>query len=163
MDFIPLVWLIAGLLLIGAEMLIPGFVIFFFGAGALLVSLLTWLIPGLKDNLILQIIIWLASSGLTLGFFRRFFSKIFRGKEERGTGEDEFVCKQATVIEPITKNKAGRVTFEGTTWKAIAYDENIRVGDTVEILKKDNLTLIVTKISGGDELEKLPEKEDRWK
>ncbi|MBN1697185.1 MAG: NfeD family protein [Spirochaetales bacterium] len=160
MDFIPLVWLIAGLLLLGAEMFIPGFVIFFFGAGALLVSLLTWLIPGLKENLLLQFIIWLVSSGLTLGFFRKFFSKIFRGKEQRDTGEDEFVCKQATVIEPIENNKAGRVSFEGTSWKAIAYDENIRVGDTVEILKKDNLTLIVTRVGGNGEPEKLPYKEE---
>jgi len=145
MGYIPLIWLIAGLLLIGAEFIIPGFVIFFFGVGAIIISALTWLIPGFQSNFILQIIIWLSTSMLTLGFLRKFFSKIFKGKEQGDTGEDEFVCKQATVIEPIEKNKSGRVSFEGTTWKAIAYDENLKAGDIVEILKKDNLTLIVTK------------------
>lgn len=145
MDYISLIWLISGLLLIGAEFIIPGFVIFFFGVGAVILSMLTWLIPGFRSSFILQIIIWLSTSIFTLGFFRRFFSKIFKGKEQRDTGEDEFVCKQATVIEPIEKNRPGRVSFEGTTWKAIAYDEDLKAGDIVEILKKDNLTLIVTK------------------
>lgn len=145
-SYIALIWLIAGLLMIGAEFIIPGFVIFFFGVGAIILSVLTWLIPGLRSNYILQLILWLASSGLTLAFLRKFFSKIFKGKEQRDTGEDEFVCKTAEVIEPILKNKPGRVSFEGTTWKAIAYDEIIKAGDIVEILKKDNLTLIVRKV-----------------
>jgi membrane protein implicated in regulation of membrane protease activity len=145
-SYIALIWLLAGLLMIGAEFVIPGFVIFFFGVGAIILSALTWLIPGLRSNYILQLIIWLVSSGLSLGFFRKFFSKIFRGKVQKDTGEDEFVCKTAEVIEPINKNKPGRVSFEGTTWKAITFDENINAGDIVEILKKDNLTLIVSKV-----------------
>ena len=81
--YIPLIWLIAGLLMIGAEFIIPGFVIFFFGVGAIILSGLTWLIPGLQSNYLLQFIIWIASSGLTLAFLRKFFSKIFKGKEQK--------------------------------------------------------------------------------
>lgn len=144
--YLPLIWLILGLLMIGAEFLIPGFVIFFFGVGAIVLSVLTWLIPGLRSNYVLQLILWLASSGLTLAFLRKFFGKIFRGREQKDTGEDEFVFKTAEVIEPISQNKPGRVSFQGTTWKAIAFDETIKSGDMVEILKKENLTLIVRKL-----------------
>jgi inner membrane protein len=157
-SYIALIWLIAGLLMIGAEFLIPGFVIFFFGVGAVILSALTWLIPGLRNNYILQLIIWLVSSGLSLGFFRKFFSKIFKGKEQKDTGEDEFVCKTAEVIEPISDNKPGRVRFEGTTWKAITYNEKINPGDIVEILKKDNLTLIVSKVSDVHDNELMTKK-----
>lgn len=157
--YIPLIWLIAGLLMIGAEFILPGFVIFFFGIGAIILSGLTWLIPGFRSNYILQFIIWLASSGLTLVFLRKFFSKIFKGKEQRQTAEDEFVCKTAEVIEPISENRPGRVSFEGTTWKAIAFDETIKVGDMVEILKKENLTLIVRKLHNSEDDFKLPVKE----
>ncbi|MBN2531712.1 MAG: NfeD family protein [Spirochaetales bacterium] len=150
-SYIALIWLIAGLLMIGVEFIIPGFVIFFFGVGAIILSALTWLIPALRNNFILQLIIWLISSGFALGFFRKFFSKIFKGKVQKDTGEDEFVCKTAEVIEPINQNKPGRVSFEGTTWKAITYDENIKAGDIVEILKKDNLTLIVRKLHFSDD------------
>ncbi|MBN1412622.1 MAG: NfeD family protein [Spirochaetales bacterium] len=146
MDFIPLIWLILGVVIMGLEFVIPGFVVFFFGVGALLVAGLSWLVPGLKDNIFLQILIWLASSGLTLGFFRKYFASIFKGKVIKDKGEDEFVMQRATVTEEIKKNKYGRVTFQGTSWKAISYDENIGVGDQVEIMKKDNLTLVVKKI-----------------
>jgi inner membrane protein len=146
MDLVPLVWFILGVLIMGLEFLVPGFVIFFFGAGAVLVAGLTWLLPFLKDNIFLQLVIWLASSVATLGFFRRFFAPIFRGKEIKDKGEDEFVFKTAQVTENIPKNRIGRVNFQGTSWKAISYDENIAVGDTVEIMKKDNLTLVVRKV-----------------
>ena len=49
------------------------------------------------------------------------------------------------MTEEITPDKAGRVKFEGTSWKAISYTETLKSGEEVEILKKENLTFIVTK------------------
>lgn len=146
MDFIPLFWLLFGLLLIGAEFLIPGFVIFFFGVGALLVAGITLLLPFLTSNFIAQGIIWLVSSISSLGFLRKFFSKTFKGKQIEAGDEDEFIDKKVLVLEDIIKNKEGRVKFQGTSWKAIAYNEEIKKGDMAQIIKKKNLTLIVTKI-----------------
>ena len=146
MDFVSLFWLLFGLLLIGGEFLIPGFVIFFFGVGALLVAGITFLFPGLASNFIAQGIIWLLSSVSSLGILRRFFSKTFKGKQIMATGEDEYIDKKVMVLEDISKNKEGRVKFEGTSWKAIAYNEEIKKGEIAQIIKKDNLTLIVTKV-----------------
>ena len=145
MDYIPYIWLILGLVLLASEFLIPGFVIFFFGVAAIVMAGITLLIPGLSTNFPLQILIWLFSSGLTLGIFRRFFRKTFKGKVIKGDDEEEFRGRIATTLEAISNNHPGRVSFQGTSWKAIAYDEKIKKGDTVEILKKENLTLIVTK------------------
>ena len=56
MSYLPYFWVLLGLLLMGAEFLIPGFVIFFFGAGALVTGALTALVSGLKSSLVLQIL-----------------------------------------------------------------------------------------------------------
>ncbi|OGP59493.1 MAG: hypothetical protein A2V67_04945 [Deltaproteobacteria bacterium RBG_13_61_14] len=145
MEFLPYLWLLAGVLLIGLELLTPGFVVIFFGIGALLTGLLSLLIPGFSASLLLQFLVWGASSLLSLFAFRRLFKRTFRGKVIEDDGHDEFVGQTAEVIEPISQKKAGRVSFQGTTWKAITYDSDVAAGDSVEIMKKDNLTLIVSK------------------
>jgi membrane protein implicated in regulation of membrane protease activity len=144
-DFLPYIWLLAGVLLIGLELLTPGFVVVFFGIGALITGILSLIIPGMSNSLLAQFLTWAASSLLSLALLRRFFKKTFGGKEITDDGSDEYVGQTAEVVEAITQKKPGRVSFQGTTWKAITYDEDIAPGDTVEIMKKDNLTLVVSK------------------
>jgi membrane protein implicated in regulation of membrane protease activity len=143
MEFLPYIWAAIGLLFMGAEFFLPGFVIFFFGLGSLVTALLSWLLPGLKSHITLQILLWLASSGLSLYFLRRYFSKIFRGNVLPNE-ESEYAGKTAVVLEAITPENPGRVRFHGTSWQAISYDESFAPGDTVEILKEENLTFVVT-------------------
>ncbi len=138
------IWAVIGLLFIGSEFFVPGLVIIFFGAGALLTSLFSAIIPGVRWNLALQIVIWLASSGLSLVFLRKYLSKVFRGKTLVSDGSDPS-GKTAQVTERITPKVHGRVHFQGTTWKATSYNESFEPGETVEILKEEGLTLIVTK------------------
>lgn len=145
MDFIPYLWILAGIVLVGVEFFTPGFVVIFFGMGALLTGILTLIIPGLNQNILWQFIIWALSSVSTLFIFRRFFKKTFRGKEIADDGSDEFVGQLAEVTETLTPSKPGWVKFQGTLWKAISYDATCQPGDIVEIMKKDNLTLIVSK------------------
>jgi membrane protein implicated in regulation of membrane protease activity len=143
MDFMPYVWAVLGLLFILSEFFIPGFVIFFFGAGALLTTLLTALVPGLNSRLPLQILIWLASSGLSLAFLRRYFSRIFKGSLLESE-EDKYSGEKARVIEAISPEEPGRISFKGTSWKAVCYDESFAEGETVEILKREGMVFVVT-------------------
>ena len=138
------IWAVIGLLFIGSEFLIPGLVIIFFGAGALLTSILSAIIPGLRWNVAMQIIVWLASSGLSLAFLRKYLSKVFRGKTIIDDGQEPS-GKTAEVTERITPDQTGRVHFGGTTWTASSYSEVFEPGEVVEILKEEGLTLIVTK------------------
>ena len=138
------VWAFIGLAMIGLEFLIPGLVIIFFGAGALITSILTAIIPGLKSGIGWQIVLWLAASGLSIAFLRKYLSKVFRGKTLIDTGE-ELSGKTAKVTERITPDNPGRVHFEGTTWKASSYTETLNKGETVTVLKQEGLTLIVSK------------------
>ena len=144
MDWIPYIWAAAGLLMIGAEFLVPGFVIFFFGAGGLLTAGLTALFPALRDAIPLQFLIWAGSSSLSLFALRRFLKPVFYGSESRGEEDDGFTGHQATVVEEIRPGRPGRVRYQGTSWSAVAVGaESIAVDEAVDILKKENLTLVV--------------------
>ena len=146
------VWDLIGVVLIASEMLIPGFVIFFLGAGALLTAGLTALIPGLAANFALQGVIWAGTSILSLAFLRRRFARIFRGEVHSGE-QDEGVGRTATVTETISPDTPGRIRYRGTTWRAVSYTETFQPGDTVQILKEENLTMIVSSPLFPDETE----------
>ncbi|MDA3941324.1 MAG: NfeD family protein [Spirochaetia bacterium] len=151
----PFLWSLLGLLLITAEMFIPGFVIFFFGSGAIITGFLSVLIPGLSSNFALQGIIWILSSVFTFGFFRKKFTKIFRGTILNKEIETDLGCT-VKVIEAITPEKPGRVRYQGTSWKAISYTESFEPGSMVDIIKEESLTFIVSSTIFEDN-NKLPE------
>ena len=152
MFFNPIfIWAVIGLIFVGAEFFVPGVVIVFFGLGALLTSILSGLIPGLKHSMALQIILWLASSSLSLAFLRKYLSQVFRGKMVTTDGSEPS-GKIAEVTESISPENPGRVHFQGTTWKATSFTESFQPGEKVEIIKEDGLSLIVTKsiMDGND-------------
>ncbi len=147
-----LIWAVLGLLLILSEFFIPEFLVFFFGAGALLNALLVIVVPGLANRLPLQLVIWAVTSGLSLAFLRKYAARWFRG-ENIGADDETDVGKTAKVLEEIAPDSPGRITLHGTSWKATTFDETIPVGRTVTILKRENLSYIVT---AGDLLNGSP-------
>ncbi len=145
-------WGLLGVLLIGSEMLIPGFTIFFFGLGALLTALISLLIPPLADSISTQTILWAASSILSFVFLRRTFQKIFGGTvlnrlPEEGVGE------RVAVLEDISPEKPGRVRYRGSSWKAVSLTERFSAGDTVEIIESSGLELTVSAPFGEESAE----------
>lgn len=139
-------WALAGFLLIASEFLVPGLVIIFFGLGALVTALLTALVPGLNSLYGFQALIWLGSSAVSLFSLRRTLSKVFKGKLlPDAITENAAVGKTALVIEKITPDKPGRIRYQGTSWSAESYTEELEKGEEVTILKQENLTFVVTK------------------
>ena len=126
----------------GAEFFFPGFVIFFFGIGAVVTALLSGLFP---ERVALQALIWLATSGLSLALLRRWVSRVFKGRLLSPSDQDQSVGRDAVVVERIIPGVPGRVRFQGTTWKAETVEETFEPGDRVMILQTDNLTCQVTK------------------
>ncbi len=136
------IWLVTGILLMIAEMATPGFVLFFFGVAALIMSLVTLLLPGI--NLFVQSILFAILSAAGIYFFRAALSNIFSGKK---IGADEvmrsdFIGKSATVIERISPATSGKVEFNGTNWRAVS-SVTIEAYTTVTIIAQENLTLTV--------------------
>lgn len=137
------VWGVAGLVLLVSELLIPGFVIFFFGVGALITSVASLLLPPVAGSIALQGLVWALGSILSLRFLRRRFARVFRG-ESLSPGSEEDIGRTVVVTERITPESPGRVRFQGTSWKAVSYTETFEPGDEAQIVQEENLTLIVT-------------------
>lgn len=140
------IWAILGMLLVLSEFVVPQFVVFFFGLGALLNAVLLALLPGLADRVPAQLLIWAVTSGVSLGLLRRYLARWFRG-ENRAPGSrigDE-AGTTAPVIEAIRPDQPGRIRLRGTSWEARTYDsEPIPEGAIVTILDKESLAYIVT-------------------
>jgi membrane protein implicated in regulation of membrane protease activity len=120
MDNAWFVWALIGVVCIGLELLLPGFVIFFFGVGALGTALLS-LVPFVSDQVWIQVVAFIAFSVSTLVFFRRRFRRFFSGTvfdERRDAAKDEAIGDWATVVETAGVTVDGRIRHKGTTWKA---------------------------------------------
>jgi membrane protein implicated in regulation of membrane protease activity len=136
-----LVWFIIGLLLFLLELVLPGFVIFFFGVGAWLTALLC-LITNPSVNI--QIIFFAITSVLALLALRKMIQKRFFYRDEGRSEvvEDEFTGKEAKALADFEPGTQGKVEFKGTTWKAES-EVPVREGQIVIIRHKNDFKLNV--------------------
>lgn len=141
-------WALAGIACIGMEMLMPGFVIFFFGMGALATALCT-LIPFVGGALWFQIVLFVAFSIVSLVFLRKKFAKVFAGTvfdSRKGSAtQEDGVGEIVDMTESIEPPADGRIRFRGTTWKARSVSGAISAGEHVRIVSRENVTYIVEK------------------
>lgn len=136
-----IVWFIIGLVLFLLELVLPGFVIFFFGVGAWITALLCLVTePGTN----LQVVVFAIISVLSLLAFRKMIQKrFFYVREDRSDAvEDEFTGKEAHAVADFSAEKRGKVDFKGTTWEAES-ESVIKAGQIVIVLEKENFKLKV--------------------
>jgi inner membrane protein len=136
-----LLWFLIGLALFLLELVVPGFIIFFFGVGAWVTALIC-LIANPGTNL--QIVIFAVASVLSLIALRRIIQKrFFYSKNSNSEAvEDEFTGKEGIAIMDFGKTIKGKVEFKGTRWNAESETE-IKEGQSVIIVKKESLNLKV--------------------
>jgi len=144
-----IIWAIFGVILFVLEFLIPGVVISFFGFGALITALTTYL--NITSSLDLQLIVFIFSSILALVLFRKYLKKILYGNSAP-PNDDIYnieIGKIVPVIELIEPNEiGGKVRYLGAPWSAEC-SERVGPGDSVKIIGFNNLTLIVQKIDSN--------------
>jgi len=136
-----LVWFIIGLVLFLLELVLPGFVIFFFGVGAWITALLCLIAnPGIN----LQAIVFAVTSVLSLMLLRKMIQKrFFYSKDELSKEvEDEFTGREAVAVMDFGPGQTGKIEFKGTSWKAES-TEPLKEGQTVIIRSKENFKLFV--------------------
>ena len=138
-----LIWFVIGLVLLLAEIAMPGLLVIFFGFGAWVVALLVAIID---LSLNVQLIIFLVVSLLSLGLLRRRLKGWFDSKWVNGKNLDdvmnEYMGKKVKVTRAIPLDGKGKVEFNGTNWDAES-DVPIEEGKTVEIVEKNNITFKV--------------------
>ncbi len=140
-------WAIVGVILFFCEFFIPGLVIAFFGVGALIAGLTTWL--GITHSLASQLLVFIATSIVLVTMLRKYVKQIFVGKSTENAGERNFnieIGRIVPVIEFIQPGEVGgKVRYQGAPWSARAM-EPIAPGESVKIIGFDNLTLIVAPV-----------------
>lgn len=134
-----LFWFLLGLALLLAEFALPGIIIMFFGIGAWITALTTWM--GLTPNATSQNIVFAISSLVLLFVMRRRLKQIFVGTTTNDTIEDEFTGKEARVVSEIDSSK-GKVELKGAEWNARSV-ETISANSLVIIERREGLTLHV--------------------
>jgi len=144
-----LLWFIIGLILLLAELALPGLVIIFFGIGAWITALAIWL--GVVTSFSGQLLTFLVSSVVALALFRkqgmRYFGGKISGKLRPDQSLDDVKGEKAVVVTAIKpKSVDGKVEFNGTMWAAES-DVAIAPGTVVEVVERTNLTLKVKPLS----------------
>ncbi len=136
-------WMVVGMALMMLELVVPGFVIIFFGFGALFVGVLVWMFPALSG--MAQLLLLPLSSLVALALFRRFFVKsVAKVGTETGTNFDDNDCvgRVVKVVEAIEPGTDGKVELNGVNWSA-SCETPVAVGRNVRILSRSGLTLCV--------------------
>ncbi len=137
-------WLLAGLIFLGLELLVPGVILAFFGCGAILVAFLVLIFPMPFG---LQLLIMLVSSILMLILFRnKLLKKLNPDNKKIKFGS--VVGKKVKVIETIHPGLTGHVELHGSGWGAeeLRVDIEIPEGTWVIVRGRKNITLIVEPI-----------------
>ena len=141
-------WMIAGLCMIGLELIIPSFTIIWFGLGALVVGILMVLVPSMTSWL--QVLLWaIASIAFTLIWFR--YLKPKGDRTHAGLSKEGIVGESGIIIRGTSDSFAkGTVRFRISLLGAdewICFSEEVlKVGDTVQVEDIEGQILKVKKV-----------------
>jgi len=142
-------WIVLGLALLLAELMLPMFVLVWFGVAAVVVGILLALLPSL--GLTVELTLWLVLSlALVVLWFRVLQSKAFKthaGMADAALGEIGLLSK---AVAPFCK---GEVRFQkpllgSEVWPCIA-DEEIAAGERVRIMRVEGNLITVAKVQEG--------------
>lgn len=108
-------WWVLGLLLLGLEILAPGFVLVWFGAGAILVGILALVVDWSLRTLVL---IWAIVSIVLLVAGRRWFRRGGASSEDPLLNDraGRIIGRTFTLAEPLGEN-GGHLTVDDTSWR----------------------------------------------
>lgn len=139
-------WAIAGFGFILAELLMPAFVIFWFGLGAFLVMLALLLVPDLSPTA--QILLWSLSSVLMVVLWFKVFKQSLH-KITIGRSSAHIEGEIGLLAEPVAPFKKGKVRFQkpilgSDSWECVA-NEPISAGSRVKVVQIEGSLITVAK------------------
>lgn len=138
-------WLIFGMLLIMAEIIIPTFTLFWFGLAALCTGGVLFLLPDL--SLSLQLLFWAVSSIICTVLWFKFFKPTMVDRTKAGVSREAVTGETGIVLKVPQNDIRGLVRFSmpllgADEWEFICHGP-CAVGDRVEVIDVSGNTLIV--------------------
>jgi len=139
-------WIVGGFALIVAELAIPAFFVIWFGLGALLVGVLTLLLPAISATA--QIAVWTLASLAMVVLWFKVFKQGFH-KTRIGTADGEVIGEIGLLAAPVAPFQRGKVRFQrpvlgAEEWVCLA-DEAIAAGERVRVVAIEGSFLKVGK------------------
>lgn len=139
-------WIVGGIVLVLAELVIPSFFIVWFGLGALLVGLLAL---AFDLSLTAQLATWTLASLAMVWLWFRVFKQSFV-KTRAGTAEGEAIGEIGLLVGAVAPFERGKVRFQrpvlgSDEWVCLA-DTAIAAGERVKVVAVEGSFLKVSKI-----------------
>ena len=106
-------------------------------------SLCAFITTYFTDNIVIILLVFVLSTGLSLLLTKPLLEKFLKSKGEK-TNFDRIIGQIGVVTRDIRKHETGRVKIDGKDWMAISKDE-IKRNSEVEILQIEGAKLIVRK------------------
>lgn len=142
-------WLIAAGIFFIIEIATVGFLVFWFGIGAIIAMVVSLFIP----NVYIQAIVFIVSSTLLIFFTKPFVNKFVNKGKIMTTNAYSIIGRTGIVTKEINDLKGtGQVKIGGETWSAKTLsEETIPENTEIEVVKIDGVKAIVQKFSKLDE------------
>jgi len=142
------VWLAIGFVLMGVEIIMPGFVVFWFGVGGIITAILTKV--GLLDRPEMQWVVFFSSSLAFLAAWFLYFKRCLKKTDPSDVRDPTLTELKGRVIQKITPGTPGRVELNDyyhsiKEWKAES-ETVIETGEEVEVIESRGINLVVKKI-----------------
>lgn len=132
-----LLWFLVGVVFLVLELLVPGFILIFFTAGAWIAAIMTLFID---ITLTGQILIFTISSLVFLFTLRKYSLKTFKGRTRDNIDDDytdSKIGRTAVVTKSISPHVPGEIKVLGSYWRAVAEIE-IAEGQSVLIESQES-------------------------
>lgn len=142
-------WVAFGLLLVGAELIVPSFTIVWFGLAACLVGGLLFVAPA--TPLALQVFVWAAASAACTWFWFRFFKPKMADRTTSGMSREAIIGQTGMMLSGVASNlDRGRIRFAVPVLGAEEWDcfsrDVLRAGDPARVTGIEGHVLNVEKI-----------------
>ena len=140
------IWLIIAGVCFIIEMMTVGFLVFWFGIGALLTMIVSLIFP---DNIILQTSIFVVSSTLLIFLTKPLVNKLSKSDKKVATNAFSIIGKKGIVTQDINEaHGVGQIKIAGEVWSAKTADgSTIEKGTQIEVTKIDGVKAVVEPIA----------------
>ena len=142
-QFTWILWIVLGAILIIAEIFTLGFVLFWFGIGALIAALFGWLGFGFGLQFLIFAIVSIALTAMSRTIFVKYFPQ---NEDAPKTGIDSLPGQIGTVtIGSKGALQEGAVKVYGSVWTAFPVDDDTPLveGEKVEVVRVQGSSIYV--------------------
>jgi inner membrane protein len=141
-------WIVIGIALMLVEIFVGSFFIFWFGAAAVVVGLLTVLAPNL--GAIVQLLLWgTLSTGFAVAWFK-YLKPLSKDRTNAGLSKEALLGQIGQVLSPPNGESKGMLRFPAPVlgndeWLIISQDD-LQIGDRASVIDLSGNSLIVKKV-----------------